>query len=319
MEEAMQQSPQWNNVAVVGAGTIGLAWAALFSARGCEVHITDPRDDVDEIVRESIPMLAASMPGRPRDLLDRIEVTDKPAYAVEGADLIQENGPERLGLKQELFAEIAEHAPKHAVFASSSSGIVATAIAEDLPDDVAARLLIAHPFNPPHLLPLVEIVPGDRTSERTTESAIEFYRALGKTPVRLHKEIPGFVANRLQSAVLQEAFHLVLEGVVGADELDTVMTASLGRRWATVGPFEGFHLGGGPGGIRHMIEHLGVGMAESWKGLGRPRLTGRNIELLADETEAAYGTGPSAYHARAERRDRKQVAVNAALEQTETQ
>lgn len=142
---------------------------------------------------------------------------------------------------------------------------------------------------------------------------------LGKTPARIRKEVPGFVANRLQSPVMQEAFHLVLDGVVRADELDTVMKASLGGRWATVDPFEGLHLGGGPGGIRHLIEHLGHGMADRWKDLGRPALSQPNIDILADQTESAYGTGDTAYRTRAERRDRRQVAVNRAVHDSENQ
>ena len=301
-------------VAVVGAGTIGLSWAALFAARGLTVRITDPRPDLDHLVRESMPTIAPGLPGAdPAELLARITVTTDLAEAVAGADLVQENGPERLQTKQELFTEIARHAPADAVLASSSSGIVASAIAEKLPHEVAARLLIAHPFNPPHVVPLVEIVPGARTAEQVVERAIAFYAALGKTPVRLHKEIPGFVANRLQSAIMQEAISLVQQGVVSAEELDTVMKSSLGGRYATIGPFESFHLGGGPGGIRHMMAHLGIGMAARWRDLGRPDLSEQTIGTLADQVEAAYGAGPDAYRERSLRRDRRQRAIAAAL------
>ncbi|GAA2774403.1 3-hydroxyacyl-CoA dehydrogenase family protein [Saccharopolyspora taberi] len=303
-------SPQWSNVAVVGAGTIGLSWAALFSAQGLKVRVTDPRDDLEQAVRDAMPLLAESMQADADDLLSRIQVTPDLAEAVSDVDLVQENGPERLEFKQQLFAEIARHAPARAVLASSSSGIVASAIAGPLPDDVAERLLIAHPFNPPQVVPLVEIVPGERTSEQVTEAAMEFYAALGKTPVRLRKEIPGFVANRLQSAVLRESIHLVLEGVVSAEELDAVMKTSLGGRYAAIGPFESFHLGGGPGGIRHMMEHLGRGMAKRWDELGRPRLTPEAIATVVEQTEAAYGAGPDAHNARSRARDRKQVAIN---------
>ncbi|MER7011864.1 3-hydroxyacyl-CoA dehydrogenase NAD-binding domain-containing protein [Saccharopolyspora sp. NPDC000359] len=307
-------SPKWTTIAVVGAGTIGLSWAALFAANGIGVRITDPRDDLADAVDAALPPLAASIPGADlADLRSRIQVTGDLAEAVAGVDLVQENGPERLELKQQLFAEIARRAPEDAVLASSSSGIIATAIAEELPADVAARLLIAHPFNPPQVVPLVEVVPGERTAEPVVEAAVEFYRALGKTPVRLRKEVPGFVANRLQSAIMQESISLVLRGVVDVDELDTVVKASLGGRYATVGPFESFHLGGGPGGIRHMMAHLGVGMAERWKDLGHPQLTDDGIAAIADQTEAAYGAGPQAYLERAELRDRRQNAINAVL------
>lgn len=304
--------------AVVGAGTIGLAWAALFAAHGIEVTVTDPRDDLDAAVDEALPMLAAGLPGSdPAELRRRIRTTHDLAEAVAGARLVQENGPENLEFKQRLFADIAHHAPADALLATSSSGIVATRIAERLPDEAAARLLVAHPFNPPHIVPLVEIVPGERTAERAVEEAIAFYRALGKTPVRLRKELPGFAANRLQGAVLQEAIHLVLGGVVDAEGLDTVMKASLGGRYAAVGPFESFHLGGGPGGIRHMMRHLGPGLAEGWQRLGHPELDAAAVATLVGQTEAAYGSGPDAYRRRALLRDRKQLALDAALRRAE--
>ncbi|GAA0397434.1 3-hydroxyacyl-CoA dehydrogenase NAD-binding domain-containing protein [Streptomyces luteireticuli] len=300
--------------AVVGAGTIGLAWAALFASYGIEVTVTDPREDLDEAVDEALPMLAAGLPGSDAARLRaRIRTTPDLASAVAGARIVQENGPEKLEFKQRLFADIARHAPADALLATSSSGIVASRIAAELPDEVAARLLVAHPFNPPHIVPLVEIVPGERTAEDVVEAAVAFYRALGKAPVRLHKEVPGFAANRLQSAVLQEAIHLVLDGVVDAGELDTVMKASLGGRYAAVGPFESFHLGGGPGGIRHMMRHLGPGLAEGWQRLGHPELDDAAVATVVGQTEAAYGTGPGAYRERALLRDRKQLALDAAL------
>ncbi|GHF24100.1 3-hydroxyacyl-CoA dehydrogenase NAD-binding domain-containing protein [Streptomyces morookaense] len=305
-------------IAVVGAGTIGLAWAALFAAYGNDVTVTDPRDDLDAAVDEALPMLAAGLPGNDAaDLRSRIRTTHDLAEAVAGVQLVQENGPEKLEFKRQLFADIARHAPDDALLATSSSGIVATLIAEPLPDLVAARLLVAHPFNPPHIVPLVEIVPGERTAETTVEAAMALYAALGKTPVRLHKELPGFAANRLQSAVLQEAIHLVLSGVVDAGELDTLMKASLGGRYAVVGPFESFHLGGGPGGVRHMMEHLGPGLAEGWQRLGHPELDGDAVATVVGQTEAAYGSGPEAYRQRAALRDRKQLALNAALRQAD--
>ncbi|RKN60797.1 hydroxylacyl-CoA dehydrogenase [Streptomyces klenkii] len=305
---------EWKAVTVVGAGTIGLAWAALFASYGIEVTVTDPREDLGEALDEALPMLAAGLPGSDAAALhSRIRTTHDLAGAVAGARLVQENGPENLEFKQRLFADIARHAPTDAVLATSSSGIIASEIAAGLPDEVAARLLVAHPFNPPHLVPLVEIVPGERTADVVVEAAAAFYRALGRTPVRLRKEIPGFAANRLQSAVLQEAIHLVLTGVVDADELDTVMKASLGGRYAAVGPFESFHLGGGPGGIRHMMRHLGPGLAEGWQRLGRPELGDDAVATIVRQTEAAYGHGPEAYRTRALLRDRKQLALTAAL------
>ncbi|MCK8678494.1 3-hydroxyacyl-CoA dehydrogenase NAD-binding domain-containing protein [Streptomyces lichenis] len=297
-------------VAVVGAGTVGLGWAALFAAHGHAVRLTDPRPDLAETLDEAMPLLAASLHTTARALRARVEISADLAEAVRDADLVQENGPERLELKQELFADIARHAPGHAVLASSSSGIVPSAIARRLPDEAAARMLIAHPFNPPQVVPLVELVPGTRTSERTVARAAGFYRSLERVPVRLRKEIEGFVANRLQGVVLREAFRLVADGVVTAEELDTIMKTSLGGRWAVVGPLESYHLGGGPGGIRHMVEHLGKGLEQAD---GTPAIDEAALARVIEQTESAYGTGPAAYRARAERRDRKQLAVNAAV------
>ncbi|WP_052428044.1 3-hydroxyacyl-CoA dehydrogenase NAD-binding domain-containing protein [Actinopolyspora erythraea] len=306
---------RFETAAVLGAGTIGLAWAGLFAAHGMRVRLSDPRSDLRHTLDETLPQLTPGLPGEPDPALlrERIELGDDTAWAVSGADLVQENGPERLEFKRELLAEAARAAPEHAVLASSSSGLLPSRMAEPLPEEVAARVLVAHPFNPPHIVPLVELVPGERTSEGVVDAAFAFYTELGKTPVRLRREVPGFVANRLQSAVMAESFGLVLRGVIGVEELDTVMKNSLGGRWATVGPFESFHLGGGGEGIRHMIEHLGRGMAERWKDLSAPELTESAVETLVRQTESAYGTGTETYLARSRARDDKQLAVNEAV------
>ncbi|MBQ1443565.1 MAG: hydroxylacyl-CoA dehydrogenase [Renibacterium sp.] len=296
------------NVAVIGAGTIGLSWTALFANAGLNVTVSDPRPDLADVVRDSMPELAASLGSTAEKLLAQVTVSASLADAVANADLVQENGPERLEFKQQLFADIAAAAPSHALLASSSSGIVATLIAEKLDGDAAGRMLIAHPFNPPQLMPLVEIVPGERTLESATLAAIDFYRELGKVPVREHQEIQGFVANRLQAVVLKEAFSLVIQGVVSVEELDTAMKASLGARWATIGPFESYHLGGGPGGIRHMFEHLGGNLTGGDSGV-----TEADVEKLIADVERTYGAGPEAYAKLTAERDRKQLAVNAAV------
>ncbi|WP_051099258.1 3-hydroxyacyl-CoA dehydrogenase NAD-binding domain-containing protein [Actinopolyspora mortivallis] len=305
---------RFDTAAVVGAGTIGLAWAALFAAHGTHVRLSDPRSDLRESLENSLPELCRGIPGADvSQVRERIELGSEPEWAVAHADLVQENAPERLEFKQDLFLRIARAAPEDAVLASSSSGLLPSDISAKLPDRSASRLLVAHPFNPPHIVPLVEIVPGRRTDEAVSEAAFGYYERLGKTPVRLHRETSGFVANRLQSALLAEAFDLVLRGVVDAAELDTIVKNSLGNRWATVGPFESFHLGGGPAGIRHMMEHLGKGMAERWKDLGTPELTDTNIDVLAGQTERAYGNDAESYRERSARRDRNQRAVLAAL------
>ena len=167
-----------------------------------------------------------------------------------------------------------------------------------MPSDMAARmrepgrLLVGHPFNPPHVVPLVEVVPGAQTPAETAQAAADFYRSLGKVPVVLHKEIGGFVANRLQSALFRESVNLVLQGVVTPEELDQVVTESVGVRWATAGPFESYHLGGGPGGIRHLLEHLGPGMVRRWKDLGQPELTDELVDRISTDTETRFADAP---------------------------
>jgi ketoreductase RED1 len=299
--------------AVVGAGIIGVSWATLFAARGLHVRVTDPRDDVEQVVQHSVRQFARTLPEGARDpdeLLGRIAVVGGVEAAVDGVDVVQENGPERLDLKQELFARIERAAPADALLLSSTSGLMPSDMARDLPDP--GRVVVGHPFNPPHVVPLVEVVPGEHTTTELVHSVVAFYASLGKRPVVLRKEIGGFVANRLQSAVFRESVHLVLSGVVTPEELDTVVTSSVGPRWATAGPFESMDLGGGPGGLRHLLEHLGPGMARRWKDLGEPELTPEVVEQLSRATEERFAGQD--YDRRTERRDRLQLAVLAARE-----
>ena len=289
-------------VAVVGAGTIGLSWAALFSAKGLAVRVSDPRPDVRDLVEATARELA---PVLGEDLMDRITVVPDVQAAVRDVDVVQETGPERLELKQDLFVQFEDGAPRDALLLSSTSGL--------MPSDMGARMrepgrvVVGHPFNPPHVVPLVEVVPGAQTPPELAERAAQFYRSLGKVPVVLRKEIGGFVANRLQSAIFRESVHLVLSGVVTPEELDQVVTESVGVRWATAGPFESYHLGGGPAGIRNLLEHLGPGMVRRWKDLGQPELTPEVVELISTATEQRFADRD--YATRTADRDRVQLAV----------
>lgn len=301
----------FRTAAVIGAGTIGLSWTALFAAHGLTVHVSDPRPDLkeatDEALAEFVPQLAAQ--GLETDgLADRVHLAADITEAVRDADVVQENGPERVEFKKDLFARLIRETPGHALLLSSSSAIPATAFTADLED--AGRILIGHPFNPPHLVPLVEVVPGERTTEEAVQAAVAFYTSVGRTPVVERREIPGFVGNRLQSALSREAVHLVQQGVVSPEELDTVVTHSLGLRWATVGPFLGSHLGGGPGGYRHMSAHIGQSMQQL--ALGQPSQDPQDREYVIQAVEKAYAATP--YTELAEARDRRQLAVLSALE-----
>ena len=301
------------SVAVIGAGTIGLSWATLFAAHGMRVRVNDPRPDVEETVRATVRQFSATIPGGPcdpDDLLSRVEIAPDLDAAVTGVDYVQENGPENIDFKRDLFARIERAAPREALILSSTSGLMPTDMGQDMTEP--GRVIVGHPFNPPHVLPLVEIVPGQQTDPALTQAAVDFYRALGKEPVVLRKEIGGFVANRLQSAIFRESVSLVEQGVVTPEELDKVVTESIGVRWATAGPFESYHLGGGPAGIRHLLTHLGPGMARRWKTLGQPELTDELVDRLSRMTEERFKE--YSYEQLTEMRDRKQLAVLAARE-----
>ncbi|MFI9386565.1 3-hydroxyacyl-CoA dehydrogenase NAD-binding domain-containing protein [Kutzneria sp. NPDC052558] len=300
----------FGTAAVIGAGTIGLSWTALFAAHGLTVRVSDPRPDLGDALVQALDAFAPHLAAQgldTTDLVDRVHVVSDVTEAVADADVVQENGPERIEFKKDLFAQLVRGAPAHALLLSSSSAIPATAFTGDLDD--ASRVLIGHPFNPPHLMPLVEVVPGERTSEDAVQSAVAFYATMGRAPVVLRKEIPGFVGNRLQNALSREAVYLVQQGVVTPEDLDAVMKNSLGIRWAAVGPFLGSHLGGGPGGYRHLTEHIGVSMQQMQ--LGQPSSDPAVRELVVEAVEKAYAALP--YELLAEIADRRELAVLAAL------
>ncbi|MFJ9713805.1 3-hydroxyacyl-CoA dehydrogenase NAD-binding domain-containing protein [Streptomyces sp. NPDC101234] len=301
---------QFRTVAVIGAGTIGLSWTALFAAHGLTVRVSDPRPDLAEATAEALavfgPHLAAQ--GLETDgLTDRVHIAADITEAVRDADVVQENGPERVEFKKELFARLVREAPGHALLLSSSSAIPSSVFTTEIED--AGRILIGHPFNPPHLLPLVEVIPGERTAEEAVQCAVAFYTSVGRTPVVERQEIPGFVGNRLQNALNRQAVRLVQQGVITPEDLDTVVTHSLGIRYATVGPFLGGHLGGGPGGYRHIAEHIGSTMQQL--DLGEPSQDPEDRERVIQEVEKAYAATPYADLAKA--RDRAQLAVLSAL------
>jgi ketoreductase RED1 len=257
---------RYRNVCVIGAGVIGASWTALFLAHGLNVVVNDPQPDIETMVKAALSKIAPTLHalGLPHQSLDRnLRFETDLDRAVAAADLVQENGPERPEWKQQLWARIEPAVPNHALLLSSSSARPATEQGREMKD--ASRLLVGHPFNPPHLIPLVEVVPGERTDPKAVEEAVAFYEALGKVPRVLKKEIQGFVANRLQRAIMREACYLVQEGVVTVDELDDIVTSSIGLRWAVNGPFSSFHMGGGPKGLESFFQHLGKNMAASFK------------------------------------------------------
>ncbi|MCX0275924.1 3-hydroxyacyl-CoA dehydrogenase NAD-binding domain-containing protein [Nocardia zapadnayensis] len=296
-QAARAGQPRLGPVAVVGAGTIGLSWARLFASCGAPVRIFDPRPDLAEV--------CAGIVAEAPECADLLIVAKCLGDAVDGVRLVQESGPEDPAAKTQLFADLAEYAPDEALLVSSSSAITASTIAARMTDADAARVLIAHPFNPPHVMPLVEIVPGERTAPESVERALAIYRRCGKEPVVLRAEAAGFVGNRLQNAVLREAAGLVQRGVVSPADVDAVVRNSLGLRWAAVGPFEGMHMGGGGQGFRGFMEHIGPSFAAI--DIHEPDMSPDGMAPVVEQVEEAYGPYASAEAIR--RRDAIQAGV----------
>ena len=279
-------------ICVVGTGVIGASWSALFLAKGLEVSATDPAPHAEASLRKFIegawPALKrlGLTPGASQS---NLTFTPELARAVVGADLIQENGPERMEFKQKLYGQLDELLSPEAIIASSSSGLIMSEIQKGAATH-PERCVIAHPFNPPHLIPLVEIVGGARTSEETIQGAMEFYQSIGKQTVRLYKELPGHVANRLQAAVGREAFHLVAEGVLSAEDVDSALSWGPGLRWGVMGNMMLNHLAGGAGGIEHFFEQFTGPMTAFWKSLGSPVLTPEVQRKLIESVKAEVGS-----------------------------
>jgi 3-hydroxyacyl-CoA dehydrogenase len=264
-----------DRVAIIGTGVIGASWAALFLAKGLDVVATDIAPNAESSL---IKFIDAAWPALERLGLSsgasrsRLEFTPEVEAAVAHVDLIQENGPERVEFKQELYRNLDEWIDPDVIIASSSSGLTMSEI-QSACEHHPERCVIGHPFNPPHLVPLVEIVGGVKTSEDTIERVTAFYRDIGKRTIRLHKEVPGHVANRLQAALFREVVHLVSEGVVSVADADTAVSWGPGLRWGIMGPALLYHLGGGAGGIEHFFDQFTAPMSAWWKVLGAPELT----------------------------------------------
>jgi len=279
-------------VAIIGTGVIGASWSALFLAKGLEVVATDVAPNAEAVLKRFIE---SAWPVLKRLGLatgasqSKLSFTADLATAVKGADLVQENGPERIEFKKKLYGQLDELLPADVIIASSSSGLTMSEIQSGCRSH-PERCVIGHPFNPPHLVPLVEIVGGAKTSEETIQRVAEFYTALGKRTVRLHKEVPGHVANRLQSALSREVYYLVAEGVVTAADADTALSWGPGLRWGIMGSLLLNHLGGGQGGIEHFFEQFTGPMTAWWKVLGQPVLTPEVQKQLIDSVRAEVGS-----------------------------
>ena len=294
-------------VAVIGAGTIGLSFAALHLAKnlGCNVTIYDTRPDLSKYVDEKLCqyLVDADL----EECKSRVQIAESLAKAVETANIVQEQGPENADFKRTTWAQVEQLAPQNALFWSSTSGIPASEQNKDMKDQ--SRLVVVHPYNPPHIMPLLEVVPSPETSQEVIDRTLEYWRSLGRVPVLIRKECTGFVANRLAFALFREACSLVAQGVVGVEDLDSVVQASMGPRWAVAGPFKSYHAGGGEGGLSSFMDKIGGTVQECWNASDRDVEAG-NIgvgkswqEDVCRQTDEAYGVVDTA------QRDTKTKAV----------
>src|SRR5271156_2065275 len=279
-------------IAIIGTGVIGASWAALFLAKGLDVVATDIAPDAETSLRRFVKAAWPALerlglsPGASQSRLSF--PADLPA-AVRDVALVQENGPERIDFKKKLYGQLDELLAADVIIASSSSGLTMSEIQSGCPSH-PERCVIGHPFNPPHLVPLVEIVGGAKTSEATIQRAFEFYTGLGKQAVRLRKEVPGHVANRLQAALAREVYYLVADGVVSVADVDKALSWGPGLRWGIMGQVLLNHLGGGQGGIEHFFEQFTKPMTAWWKTLGSPELTPEVRRKLIDGLHAEVGS-----------------------------
>ncbi len=270
-------------IAIVGTGVIGASWAAQYLARGFDVVATDPAPNAETNLRkyvdeawEQLEAIGLS-PGAARD---RLTFTPDMKAALAQADLVQENAPERPEFKIKLFADMESTLPVDSIIASSSSGITPSVMQSKCKHP--ERVLVGHPFNPPHIIPLVEVVGGAKTAPEAIKQAMAFYASIGKKPIQLRKELPGHVANRLQAALYREMLYLIEQGVLSVADTDVAVSYGPGLRWGVMGQSLQWHLGGGEGGIKHFMDHLMEPLAGMMKVLGTPNITPRLKQTVID-------------------------------------
>jgi 3-hydroxyacyl-CoA dehydrogenase len=288
----MSQNKPIRRVAIIGTGVIGASWAALFLAKGLDVVATDVAPGAEAALKRFVSSAwpALQRLGLASDASqNRLSFTASLADAVKDVDLVQENGPEKIEFKKTLYRQLDELLPPGVIIASSSSGLTMSEI-QSACEMHPERCVIGHPFNPPHLVPLVEIVGGAKTSKDTISRVDEFYTSLGKRTVRVNKEVPGHVANRLQAALAREVYYLVADDVISVADVDTALCWGPGLRWGIMGQVLLNHLGGGEGGIEHFFQQFTGPMTAWWKVLGNPQLTPEVQKKLIDGVHAEVGS-----------------------------
>jgi 3-hydroxyacyl-CoA dehydrogenase len=272
-------------IAVVGGGLIGMSWASLFLARGMEVVVVEPRSEaqaeLQRFVEDAWPQLQALGLTVSDPVCQATFCTDMQSLA--NVDYVQENGPDRLEVKRQLVRQLEDVIAPDVVIASSTSSLLASDIQNAARHP--QRILVAHPMNPPHLVPMVELVAGRQTSDASMQIAEDFYRQMQRVTIRLQKEVVGHLANRLTSALYREAVHIAAQGIASVKDIDQAITYGPGMRWALLGPHLTYHLGGGAGGYRHYLDHLGPTQEARWQELGEPELTEALIDVLVAGVE----------------------------------
>jgi len=280
----LDQSPQQvTRVCCIGAGPIGGGWAAHFLSRGYQVtsYLHDA-SEYDALLRllQTAWVSLEQIGLAPGASLDNFNWTTDLAEATAGAEFIQESVPEVLALKQSLYRTLGDIVDPRVVIASSTSGLSMTDIQADCA--TPQRTVVAHPFNPPYLLPLVEMIGGEKTSAETVTWSEQFYRCAGKSPLVMNKEVPGFIATRLQEAIWREALHMVANGEATVEQIDQAVVNGPGPRWALMGPCEIFHVGGGEGGMAYCLEQFGPALKLPWTRLVAPELTDELRAAMVD-------------------------------------
>lgn len=290
-------------VAIVGAGVIGGSYAAWYAAKGYQVRIFDARDGYESALREHLRTCISEIPSSNVDeAMARVSCFTTLEEAVKGADLVQENGPETVDFKQSMYADLERLCGNETLLASSSSGITPEVIGAKMKSP--ERAMIGHPFNPPHVLPIVEVCAAPDAPDELVARLLDFYERADRVAVRLNKPIDGFVTNRLQYVFIREAVRLVEEGVVDVEGLDKIVMASLGTRWASVGPFLAGQLGGGAGGVRGILENIFGRLADA---MGLEPISTKALEMLDEQCGRAYPLDQSGKFAAV--RDVRQLAV----------
>jgi 3-hydroxyacyl-CoA dehydrogenase len=278
-------------IAIVGTGVIGASWAAQYLAKGFDVVATDPAPNAEANLRKYVDdawKVLTDIGLAPGASRKRLSFTPDMKAALSNADFVQENGPERPDFKIKLYADMDAVTPPGSLIASSSSSLTMSVIQAKCVHP--ERCVIGHPFNPPHIIPLVEVVGGEKTSPEAIQLAMEFYTSIGKKAIHLRKEFPGHVANRLQAALYREVLYLIEQGVLSVTDADDAVSFGPGLRWGVMGPSLQFHLGGGAGGMKHFMEHLLPVMSQGlWPALGSPSVTPQLQKTLVEGVQQQAG------------------------------